>query len=187
MADRVAIILAAGMSSRMNTQLPKVLHEVCGRPMLSYVLDACRNVGVSKIYVVVGYGADQVKERYSSFDDIVFVEQAERKGTAHAILCCKEHLGDFDGETLVLCGDGPLIRAETLEALISKHESGHCSTTLATAVLDAPSGYGRIVRDSYGNIQGIVEHNDCTETQLAINEVNPSYYIFDNKLLFEFV
>jgi bifunctional UDP-N-acetylglucosamine pyrophosphorylase/glucosamine-1-phosphate N-acetyltransferase len=184
MAKKVAIILAAGVSSRMNTKWVKVLHEVCGRPMLAYVLDACRAVGVDEICVVVGYGSDQVKERFAC-EDIVWVQQDEQKGTAHAVLCCKEKLKDFDGQTLVLCGDGPLIRAETLEALIAKHQTGHCSTTLATAVLDDPAGYGRIVRDSYGNIQGIVEHNDCTEMQLAINEVNPSYYIFDNKLLFD--
>ena len=184
MADRVAILLAAGVSSRMNTQLPKVLHEVTGRPMLAYVLDACRSVGADKIYVVVGFGADQVKERFGDASDIVWVEQPEQLGTAHAVGCCKEHLKDFQGETLVLCGDGPLIRANTLRTLIEKHEAEHSAATLATAVLEDPSGYGRIVRDAYGNIQGIVEHSDCTPAQRAIKEVNPSYYLFNNKLLF---
>ena len=96
MAERVAIILAAGISSRMKTDTPKVLHEVCGRPMLSYVLDACRAVGVSKIYVVVGFGAEQVKEKFADAKDVVWVRQAEQKGTAHAVLCCKEHLNGFD-------------------------------------------------------------------------------------------
>jgi len=108
MAKRVAIILAAGVSKRMNTQLPKVLHEVCGRPMLSYVLDACRQVDVTKIYVVVGYGNEQVKEQFSDASDIVWVHQEEQLGTAHAVLCCKEHLRDFEGETLILCGDEPV-------------------------------------------------------------------------------
>ncbi len=165
--------------------LPKVLHEVCGRPMLSYVLDACRAVDVEKIYVVVGYGADQVKERYGGHDDIVWVTQAEQKGTAHAVMCCKDELAGFDGDTLVLCGDGPLIRKETLKTLVDKHDSEQSATTLATAVLDDPSGYGRICRDSYGNIQGIVEDSDCDEKQLAIQEVNPSYYLFKNKILLE--
>lgn len=185
MAERVAIILAAGVSKRMNTQLAKVLHEVCGRPMLAYVLDTCREIGVSKIYVVVGFSAEEVKEQFAGRDDIVWVEQDEQLGTAHAVLCCKEHLKDFDGETLVLCGDGPLIRAGTLKTLIEKHESGQSAATLATAVLDDPSGYGRIIRDAYGNMQGIVEDSDCTPAQLAIKEINPSNYLFNNKVLFE--
>lgn len=184
MAERVAILLAAGASSRMNTQLPKVLHEVTGRPMLAYVLDACRSVGTDKIYVVVGFGAEQVKERFAGASDIVWVEQTEQLGTAHAVGCCKEHLKDFTGETLVLCGDGPLIRAKTLQTLVEKHETEHSVATLATAVLEDPTGYGRIARDAYGNIQGIVEHSDCTPAQRAIREVNPSYYLFNNQMLF---
>ena len=185
MMERVAIIMAAGVSSRMNTQMAKVLHEVCGRPMLAYVLDACREVGVSKIYVVVGFSAEQVKERFGGADDIVWVRQEEQLGTANAVLCCKEHLKDFAGETLVLCGDGPLIRAEILKTLIEKHEAEQSSATLATAVMNDPTGYGRIIRDAYGNIQGIIEDSDCTREQLAIKEVNPSYYLFNNKVLFE--
>jgi len=180
----VAIVLAAGVSSRMNTQMAKVLHEVCGRPMLAYVLDACHKVGVSKIYVVVGFSAGQVKERFAG-NDIVWVQQDEQLGTAHAVLCCKEHVKDFVGETLVLCGDAPLIRAEILRTLIEKHEAEQSAATLATAVLDDPTGYGRIIRDVYGNIQGIIEDSDCTREQLAIKEVNPSYYLFNNKILFE--
>ncbi len=171
----------------MNTQMPKVLHEVCGRPMLSYVLDACRQVGVARILVVVGFGIKQVKERFSDADDITWVKQEKQRGTAHAVLRCKKHLSGFDGQTLVLCGDGPLIRASTLQTLIKKHEDGHSAATLATAVLDNPAGYGRIVRDTYGNIQGIVEDSDCTPEQLAIKEVNPSYYLFNNNVLFEAV
>jgi len=185
LTDRVAIILAAGISSRMNTDTPKVLAEVCGRPMLAYVLDAVRQASIRKIYVVVGFGADKVKERFAADGDIVWVRQDEQKGTAHAVLCCKGHLGDFEGETLVLCGDGPLIRSATLKTLIEKHRAEQSAATLATAVLDDPAGYGRIVRDEYGNIRGIVEDGDCTSEQLAIKEVNPSYYLFNNKVLFD--
>ncbi len=187
MVERVAIILAAGISSRMNTQLPKVLHEVCGRPMLAYVLDACREVGVAKIYAVVGFGAEQVAERFSEAEDIVWIQQDKQLGTAHAVLRSKEYLKDFEGETLVLCGDGPLVRAETLTTLIGKHQMEQAAATLATAALDDPTGYGRIIRDRYGNIQGIVEDADCTREQLAITEINPSYYLFNNKILFEAV
>jgi len=184
MSDKVAIILAAGVSSRMNTRLPKVLHEVTGRPMLAYVLDACRSVGVEKIYVVVGFGGDQVRHRFAEASDVVWVQQAEQLGTAHAVLCCKEHLKDFDGQTMILCGDGPLIRPGTLKTVIEKHEAEQAAATLATAVLEDPTGYGRIIRDAYGNMQGIVEHSDCTPAQRAIKEVNPSYYLFNNQVLF---
>ncbi len=141
MAERVAIVLAAGVSRRMNTQMPKVLHEVCGRPMLAYVLDACREAGIGKIYVVVGFGIERVRERFSDTEDIVWIQQKEQKGTGHAVLCCKQHLKEFEGETIVVCGDGPLIRAATLKTLIDKHEAGQSSVTLATAILNDPTGY----------------------------------------------
>jgi len=185
LADRIAIILAAGESTRMNTKVPKVLHEVCGRPMLSYVLDACGQAGVGRIVVVVGYNKSEVIERYKDRADIVFVEQAEQKGTAHAVMCCKEHIAGFEGQVLILCGDGPLIRSETLKTLIDKHTSEMSAATLATTILDDPTGYGRILRDSYGNIQGIVEDNDCTQEQRAIKEINPSYYCFEGDVLLE--
>ena len=185
MAEPVAIILAAGISSRMRTDVPKVLHEVCGRPMLAYVLDACREAGVARIYVVVGFGAEQVKQQFRGAEDIVWAHQAEQKGTADAVLCCKEYLQDFEGETFVLCGDGPAIRTETLQTVVERHRAEQSVMTLATAVLDDPTGYGRIIRGADGNIQGIVEHGDCTSEQLGIREVNPSYYLFNNKILFE--
>jgi len=169
----------------MNTKLAKVLHEVCGRPMLAYVLDACRKAGVQRIYVIVGFGAEQVQGHFAEAEDVVWVRQDEQLGTGHAVACCREHLGDFDGQVLVLCGDGPLIRSHTLKALIEKHESGQSAATLATAVLDDPTGYGRIVRDPYGNMQGIVEDSDCNPYQKAIKEINPSYYLFNCKLLFD--
>ena len=165
--------------------MPKVLHEVCGRPMLAYVLDACRQAGVKRLYVVVGYGSELVKKRFSDSNDIVWVHQNEQKGTAHAVSCCREHLEGFDGQTLVLCGDGPLIRAETLKMLIEKHQTEKAALTLATTLLDDPTGYGRVIRHKTGNVTGIVEHNDCTAEQLAVKEVNPSYYMFDNRMLFE--
>ncbi|MHC4790713.1 MAG: bifunctional UDP-N-acetylglucosamine diphosphorylase/glucosamine-1-phosphate N-acetyltransferase GlmU [Planctomycetota bacterium] len=184
MAKRVAIILAAGISSRMKTGLAKVMHKICGREMLAYVLDACRQAGLTKIYVVVGYGAEQVIERFAGTDDIVFVKQDEQKGTGHAVGCCKEHLADFNGDVLVICGDGPLIQTKTLEALIEKHESEQAVATLGTAVLADPTGYGRIVRGPAGNIEGIVEDSDCSTEQKKICEINPSYYLFNSKELF---
>lgn len=185
MPDRVAIILAAGESTRMITEQPKVLHEVCGRPMLAYVLDACRDAGIKKTYVVIGYGKDQVIQAFSDADDVVWVEQTEQKGTGHAVMCCRDHLADFNGDTLVLCGDGPLIRSQTLQTLMNKHRAERSAATLATAILADPAGYGRIIRDTYGNIQGIVEDADCTPEQKTGKEINPSYYCFNNKALFD--
>jgi bifunctional UDP-N-acetylglucosamine pyrophosphorylase/glucosamine-1-phosphate N-acetyltransferase len=184
MKPTAAIILAAGAGTRMITDLPKVLHEVCGRPMLAYVHDACRSAGITRIIDVVGYRQEEVRRVFADETDVTYVVQAEQNGTGHAVAVCAETLADFDGNCVVLCGDGPLIRPETISALIEKHEQSHSVATLATAVLDDPTGYGRIVRDAYGNLEGIVEHSDCTDEQREIKEVNPSYYCFDARQLF---
>jgi bifunctional UDP-N-acetylglucosamine pyrophosphorylase / glucosamine-1-phosphate N-acetyltransferase len=177
------VILAAGKSTRMITDLPKVLHEVCGRPMLAFVIDACRSAGIEQLYIVVGYGKEHVIEQFKDVPNITWVEQKDQKGTGHAVICCEPFLGNFDGNCVVLCGDGPLIRTQTVRELLDKHIQEHSYATLATAVLEDPSGYGRIARDAYGNLQGIVEHGDCTPEQRRIREVNPSYYCFDWKTL----
>lgn len=182
--DTVAIILAAGVSKRMNTGTPKVLQEVCGRPMLAYVLEACRAFGIGKIFVVIGFGADKVRQKFLNAADVIWVYQKEQKGTAHAVLCCREHLKDFAGRTFVLCGDGPLVRPQILAELAANHND-QTAATLATAMLDDPTGYGRIIRNRDGSLLGIIEHKECTAEQLKINEVNPSYYLFDNRTLFD--
>ena len=185
MSNTRAIILAAGKSTRMITDTPKVLHEVCGRPMLAYVIDACRQVGVDELVVVVGYRKEEVLAAFEDEPGITWVTQTEdRQGTGHAVMCCRDAMGDFDGDCLVLCGDGPLIRSEVLGQLLAKHQQERATATLATARLEDPSGMGRIVRDEYGNFQGIVEHNDCTPEQLRITEINPSYYCFKTPQLF---
>jgi len=175
----------------MKSERVKVLHEICGRPMLSYVLDACRAVGTTHLFVVVGHDKEAVMQTYAGQSDITWVVQDQQKGTAHACLVCqaamKEHgalkAGD-DSHTFVLCGDGPLIRQETLEQLLNTHRAADAALTLATCILPNPAGYGRIVRDAAGAVQGIVEHNDATQQQLAIQEVNPSYYLYKTGALF---
>ncbi len=161
MAQRVAILLAAGVSSRMNTRLPKVLHEVTGRPMLAYVLDEFRIVGVDRIYVILGFGAEQVKERFADAPDIVWVQQAQQLGTAHAVMCCREHLESFSGETLILCGDGPLIRAKTLQMLVEKHQAEQSTATLATGGSRRSDGYDASSA-TLRQHPGLVEDRDCT-------------------------
>lgn len=184
MDSSAAVILAAGKSTRMKSDLPKVLHEVCGRVMLRYVVDACREAGVDRIVVVVGHGKEEVIKRFSDQDDIVWVEQKEQKGTGHAVLCCREALSGFAGSVLVIAGDMPLVRRETLASLLeARKEFGH-AVTIATTTLADPKGYGRIIRDAYGNLEAIVEDRDCTIEQRAITEVNPSYYCFDCKHMF---
>jgi bifunctional UDP-N-acetylglucosamine pyrophosphorylase/glucosamine-1-phosphate N-acetyltransferase len=186
MKESAAVILAAGRSTRMVTDQPKVLHEACGRPMLAYVLDACREAGVKRILAVVGYRKDDVIAAMSEdYPEVIWVEQAEQKGTGHAVMSCRDDLADFDGNVLIIAGDMPLVRVETLKQLIAKHEDENSAVTLATAELDDPAGYGRILRDAYGNLQGIIEHTECNDTQLKIREVNPSYYCFDAQRLRE--
>lgn len=179
MAEVAAIVLAAGKSTRMRSELPKVLHEVCGRPMLSYVLSACRLSGVDRILVVVGHEKERVMDRFSADRDLTFIEQAEQHGTGHAVMCCREALSGFDGSVLVVAGDMPLVRRETLAELVDIRAERGDALTIATTELDDATGYGRIVRDAKGQLEAIVEHRDCTEKQLAIAEVNVSYYCFE--------
>ncbi len=179
MAESAAIILAAGKSTRMKSDLPKVLHEVCGRPMLSFVLNACRLAGADRLLVVIGHGREQVRESFQDADDLTWVEQNEQRGTGHAVLCCRNALKGFSGHVLVVAGDMPLVRRETISNLLESREQSGDSLMLATTILDDPTGYGRIVRDAESRIVAIVEHRDCSEEQLRIHEVNPSYYCFD--------
>ncbi len=174
-----AIILAAGKGTRMKSALPKVLHGVCGRPMLSYVMDACRGAGCDRLITVVGYGAEQVQESFADVDDAVWVEQTEQLGTGHAVMKCAEHLEGIDGPVLVVAGDGPLVQGVTLKELIDVHQQAGAACSLATCILDDPMEYGRIVRDGDGNLVGIVEHLEASEAQREIKEVNVSLYCFD--------
>lgn len=185
-----AIILAAGKATRMKSERVKVLHEICGLPMLSYVLDACRQAGVTRLYVVIGHDRQRVMDTYKNAIDITWVVQDQQLGTGHAVKVCKDKLLSHEGQgdndhVFVLGGDGPLIRAETLKSVAEKHIAAKAAVTLATSILSDPTGYGRIVRDAAGNLQGIVEHNDCTPEQRNIKEVNPTYWMFRNKDLFE--
>ena len=177
-----AIILAAGKGTRMESDLPKVLHPVCGRPMLAYVLDTARQAGSSRLLVVVGYRAELVKQTFAADTDaenISWVLQSPQMGTGHAVMVCKSELAGLDGLVLVLAGDGPLIRPETLRQLIDTHQATGAACTLATSILPEPGGYGRILRDAAGNLVGIVEALDATAEQKAIHEVNVSIYCFD--------
>jgi bifunctional UDP-N-acetylglucosamine pyrophosphorylase / glucosamine-1-phosphate N-acetyltransferase len=171
-----AIILAAGKSTRMKSRRPKPLHEICGKPMLHYVLEACYEAGCSRVLGVIGYGKDEILSQFGTDKRITWVEQTEQLGTGHAARMCQQHLRDFHGDVFILAGDGPLIRAEVLRTLHHAHHEEHAAASMATAILDDPTGYGRVVRDEQGQFVEIVEQIDCTAAQREIREVFPSYY-----------
>ena len=180
-AEPVAVVMAAGKGTRMRSDLPKVVHEVAGQPMVCHVVEACFRSGCSRVIAIVGYEQQRVRDALAGFGDRVrYAVQAEQLGTGHAVQCAANALSGLDGETpvLVLAGDGPLIRSETLDALLDLHRVSGASATLATSVIDDPTGYGRIVRDGDGAFVGIVEQKNATPEQLAVREVNPSYYCF---------
>jgi len=173
-----SLIMAAGMSTRMKSARSKVLYEVCGKAILSYVLDACREAGVSDHIVIVGAMRDQVRAAYADATDIAWVVQEPQRGTGHAVMVAQDALAGFDGDLVVLVGDAPMIRAETVRTLLETHRRQGAAVTLITAILDDPKWFGRIVRDAAGNMLRIVEAKDATQQEKAIKEVNPSYYAF---------
>jgi bifunctional UDP-N-acetylglucosamine pyrophosphorylase / glucosamine-1-phosphate N-acetyltransferase len=176
-----ALILAAGEGTRMKSELPKVAHALLGVPMVSYVVDAAREAGCDRVVVVTGHRAEMVEELLG---EVECVRQDRQLGTGHAVMCAREVL-DASGSLLVLSGDSPLIRAETIAALVAAREEANAAVVLLTAHLGDPTGYGRIVRDSEGNVASIVEQKDCTPVQCSIDEVNTGTYCFDAAALFE--
>jgi bifunctional UDP-N-acetylglucosamine pyrophosphorylase/glucosamine-1-phosphate N-acetyltransferase len=175
----LAIVLAAGKSTRMKSALPKVLHEVCGRPMIEYVLDAARAAGTSRIVVVVGHEAARVQAALAPQADIEFALQAEQKGTGHAVMMCRDALVRHEGPVLVLSGDTPLLRKESLSALLDEQRTQQAACVIGTAETDANQGLGRIVRDAEGNFARIVEQRDATPIEAAIREINTGCYAFE--------
>ena len=181
----VAVILAAGKSTRMKSALPKVLHEVCGRPMIEYVLDAARDAGAERQIVIVGYEAERVKGALAAHRDVEFALQAEQKGTGHAVMMCRDNLAAHDGPVLILTGDAPLMRAESLRALLDEFNSRNAACVIGTAETEQNQGLGRIVRDQHGDFLKIVEQKDASPAELAIQEINVGCYVFDCRRLFE--
>ncbi|MEW4529743.1 NTP transferase domain-containing protein [Maioricimonas sp. JC845] len=185
MNDPVAIILAAGKSKRMKSETPKVLHEILGRPMVEYVLDAARQAGAKRIVVVVGHKAEVVEEALKHHDDVEFALQTEQLGTGHAVMMCRDALADHDGPVLVLTGDTPLLKGTSLAALLQELQDNNAVCVVGTATTEANEGLGRIVRDSDGNFLRIVEHKDASPEELKIEEINTGCFAYDSKALFE--
>ena len=178
-----AIVLAAGAGTRMKSEKPKVAHEVLGKPLVNWVVDAAEEAGVSTIVAVVRHKREQVIPLVEDRAEIVV--QEEQRGTAHAVLSCSDALADFEGSLLVLSGDCPLITSETMKALIDMRESNDAAVVVLTMEMADPTGYGRIIREADGSVARIVEQKDASPEEAAVTECNSGFYCFDAKALFE--
>jgi bifunctional UDP-N-acetylglucosamine pyrophosphorylase/glucosamine-1-phosphate N-acetyltransferase/UDP-N-acetylglucosamine pyrophosphorylase len=179
MDSACAVVLAAGKGTRMKSDLPKVLVPVHGRPMIEYVLDMLADCGVTRTVVVVGYRSDLVREELANRSGLTFVEQTEQRGTGHAVMVCREQLAAYDGPVVIVTGDSPLVRPETIAKLLAEFAATRPACLLGTAHKDDPKGLGRIVRDEKKNFLAIVEEKDASDAQRKITEVNMSCYVFE--------
>ena len=178
------IILAAGKGTRMKSDIPKVLHELCGKSMLEIVIDVVNNLDIKKSYIVVGYKKDLVVERVKdNFEGLEFVEQVEQRGTGDAVLSCKNALKNFEGDILILCGDMPLVKKETLRDFIGKFYSEDLDIAVLSVYFEDPFGYGRIVRKN-NKVLKIVEESDANEEEKKIKEINTGIYCVKKNVLF---
>ncbi|MGT2887712.1 bifunctional UDP-N-acetylglucosamine diphosphorylase/glucosamine-1-phosphate N-acetyltransferase GlmU [Streptococcus didelphis] len=178
-----AILLAAGKGTRMKSDLPKVLHRVSGLSMLEHVFRSLAAIHTTKNVTVIGHKAEMVKEVVGDHSE--FVLQTQQLGTGHAVMMAEEKLAGLEGNTLVIAGDTPLIRGESLKSLIDFHVNHKNVATILTAKADNPFGYGRIIRNNDGEVLKIVEEKDASAFEQEVKEINTGTYIFDNKRLFE--
>ncbi|MGY3778697.1 bifunctional UDP-N-acetylglucosamine diphosphorylase/glucosamine-1-phosphate N-acetyltransferase GlmU [Isobaculum melis] len=183
MSNRYAVILAAGQGSRMKSKLYKVLHPVAGKPMVEHVVDQIEKIQPTEIVTIVGHGAEQVKAHLGSRSS--YATQTEQLGTGHAVLQAKDLLANKEGITLVVCGDTPLLTADTLNNLVEYHQEKGAQATILTAFAEDPTGYGRVIRNELGIVEKIVEQKDATKEEARVQEINTGTYCFDNKMLFE--
>ncbi len=184
MADVMCLVLAAGKGTRMKSECPKVLHRVCGRPMVWHVIDAVQRAGISGIWAIVGYKADLVREEIGGLTAISgLVEQEKQLGTGHAVRTALEAISEKSELTLIVYGDTPLLRPGTLQKLVEHHVDCGNALSILTARLEDPKAYGRILRNENGNIVGIVEQKDATEEQRRIKEINTGIYCVNTQWL----
>jgi len=182
MAQTRTIILAAGKGTRMKSDLPKVLHPLCGRAMIDYVVDAAQAVS-SLTYVVLGHQIEKVKAHLG--DRVITIFQKKLLGTGDAIKAVEPRLKGYTGDVVILCGDAPLLKKESLKRLIQRHQQTKADCTLLTACVEDPAGYGRILRDEYNNPIAICEEKDATAEQKGIQEINTGIYCFKTRALFD--
>ena len=183
MRDTAVIIMAAGKGKRMKSNQPKVLHNLAGKPILNYVLDTVDKLEAKRKILIIGYKSDKVRKLIG--DKIEYAEQTEQLGTAHAVLQTKKLLSNFKGDILILSGDVPFLTVKTLKKLLKYHQDNNFCCTLLSAVLKNPKGYGRIIREKKGKIQGIIEEVDLSIEKKKITEINSGIYCFDKERLFQ--
>ncbi len=179
----MAIVLAGGKGTRMNSELPKVLCRANGRPLIEYVLDSLRTAGVVKVIAVVGYREQDVRQALRKYADVEFAVQQQQLGTGHAVMMCRELIAGFDGPVVVVAGDSPMLQSSSIETLLADCRETNAACILGTLLHDEPTGLGRIVRDERGDFLEIVEEKDATNEQKRIREVNMSTYVFDCQLM----
>ncbi|WP_100374382.1 bifunctional UDP-N-acetylglucosamine diphosphorylase/glucosamine-1-phosphate N-acetyltransferase GlmU [Bacillus sp. FJAT-45037] len=182
MSSRFAVILAAGQGTRMKSKLYKVLHPVNGKPMVQHVVDQVLALGFEETVTIVGHGAEVVQTQLG--DQVKYATQLEQLGTGHAVMQAEGILAGKQGVTVVLCGDTPLLTADTIEKLLAHHEQEGAKATILTAESQDPTGYGRIIRNNEGLVERIVEHKDATAEEKRLTEINTGTYCFDNEALF---
>lgn len=183
MKEAVALILAAGKGTRMKSRLPKVLHRVGGLPMAEQVLLTVQRAGTTRQIMVIGFGAEAVREYFG--DRAEFVVQEEQLGTGHAVMQAAPLLGSLEGTVVITCGDTPLVTADTFAAMMAFHEKEGAAATILTARMENPTGYGRIIRDEKGQVVKIVEQKDGNPSELAVKEINTGIYCFDIQQLLQ--
>ncbi len=181
------IILAAGKGTRMQSELPKVLHKLKDKTLLDRVIDTSKKLFCEKIIVVIGYKKDTLKKEIDKFDDVEYAVQEKQNGTAHAVKMCFKNLKDFVGNVIILSGDVPLISQETLTRLINIKKTSNSKASVLTSSFDEPFGYGRIIRKSSGNLEKITEHKDCNQHELQIKEINAGIYVIENEYLKKYI
>ncbi|MEA2021482.1 MAG: bifunctional UDP-N-acetylglucosamine diphosphorylase/glucosamine-1-phosphate N-acetyltransferase GlmU [Candidatus Caldatribacteriota bacterium] len=183
MENTAVVIMAGGKGKRMKSDLPKVLHEIAGRPILSYIFDTINKLNLKKTIMIVGYQGEKVRELIGN--DIEYAEQSKQLGTAHAVLQSKKLLEFFTGNVLILSGDVPFLKANTLRRLLRYHQKNQYSCSLISAILENPWGYGRIIRNKKGEIREIIEEADLNGNEKEIKEVNAGIYCFKKNKLFQ--
>lgn len=185
MKNLYSVILAAGNGTRMKSCLPKVLHKVCGKELISYVLDCFKTIRPSKTFIIIGNGSEQVKQFLEKYKNVETVLQMERLGSAHALLQAKNKMKNLKGNVVVMCGDTPLVKEDTIKKLVSYHIKNKNNATILSGYVQNPFGYGRIVRDNSGKVSCIVEEKSATEKEKQIKEINSGIYCFDLQILWK--
>lgn len=181
---KCAVILAGGKGKRMKSDLPKVIHKVCGKEMVNIVIDTMKKSGIDDVNVIIGKGAELVKDATAS-RNVSYSFQKEQLGTGDAVKCAKEFLKGKKGTVAIFTGDAPLITEETVKNLLEFHEKSGYEAAITTSIIDDPTGYGRIIRNSDDSVKKIVEHKDCTEDELKVKEINAGMYCFNIGSLLE--